>query len=68
MNLIREGLEKLLYDIGKIESYYKPKTTLNGIDFLAEYLYNMNPAHPERSLDIKYIFDMVWVQNFLKER
>lgn len=68
MNLIREGLQQLLSDIGKTDSYNRPKTTLNGIDFLAEYLHNMNPEYPERKLDKKYIFDMGWVQNFLKER
>lgn len=68
LNIIKEGLQLLLYQIGKTNSHYKPKTTLNGIDYLAEYLYNMNPNYPERRLDKKYIFDMEWVHNVLKER
>lgn len=68
LDFLQEGLCRLLYKVGKADSYYKQKTTLNGIDFLAEYLYNKNPKHPDRKLRSKYIFDMEWVQDLLVQR
>lgn len=65
-SLLTEGLCRLLMLIRKTDSYYKQKTTLNGIDFLAEYLYNMNPRYPNRKHQKQHLFDMPWVKNILE--
>lgn len=68
LNLIQKGLCQLLHRIDKTNSYYRSKTFLNGIDFLAEFLYNMNPKYLERHSSKINIFDMDWVKNILAER
>ncbi|CAH1155448.1 unnamed protein product [Phaedon cochleariae] len=63
---LRDGLCKMLREVKQDDSFYKPRSTLNGLDFLSEYLYNMNPLHPERKSNWTYIFDVQWVVDFLE--
>ncbi|XP_074039746.1 IQ domain-containing protein K-like [Leptinotarsa decemlineata] len=64
---LRNGMCKMLKIIREENSYIHPKSTFNGLDFLSEYLYNVNPAHPERKQNWTYIFDMDWVVSLLKQ-
>lgn len=43
----------------------RPKSAFNGIDFISEYLYNMNHRYPERKQSWTYIFDMKWAKEHL---
>lgn len=56
---------EMLKRVIKDNSFYRPKTVFNGIDFISEFLYNRNEKCPERQLNWTYIFDMDWVQTFL---
>lgn len=42
------------------------KTTFNGIDYIAENLWKLNPRHPERRNLRITIFDMDWAQEILR--
>lgn len=41
------------------------KSTFNGLDFIAEQLWNINPRYLERNDTRTYIFDMPWVVQWL---
>lgn len=44
------------------------KHIFNGIDFLAQQLYNLNPRHSERKKLKQNIYEMDWVQNILRDK
>ncbi|CAH1964072.1 unnamed protein product [Acanthoscelides obtectus] len=65
--VLKTGLYEMLFKVADNDSYYVLKTAFDGIDFLSEYLYNMNPKYPERRLKWTNIFDMNWVKESLAE-
>ncbi|XP_076272315.1 IQ domain-containing protein K-like [Rhynchophorus ferrugineus] len=64
--ILNQALIDMLIRVKEENSFYRPKSAFNGIDFLSECLYNRNPKYPDRSSNWTYIFDMDWVQEFLK--
>ncbi|XP_060535362.1 IQ domain-containing protein K-like [Cylas formicarius] len=65
--VLNQGLIELLVRVTNEGSCYRPKSTFNGLDFLAEYLYNLNPRHPNRRHAWTYIFDIDWVKRHLEK-
>ncbi|KAJ8958169.1 hypothetical protein NQ318_006108 [Aromia moschata] len=70
--LILEGLVEMLHKIKDDDSFYvskgiDKKSTLDGLDYLSEYIYNMNPKYPDRKSNWTYIFDMEWVVYYLDQ-
>ncbi|ENN73641.1 uncharacterized protein LOC109541704 [Dendroctonus ponderosae] len=63
--ILRQAMVALLETVREESSCYRPKSALNGIDFISEYLYNMNHRYPERRQSWTYIFDMKWVKDRL---
>ncbi|XP_063623509.1 uncharacterized protein LOC134795547 [Cydia splendana] len=44
------------------------KCFFNGIDWIAQYLWNNNPRYPQRANSPQHLFNMGWVRKLLKER
>ncbi|XP_050300886.1 IQ domain-containing protein K-like isoform X2 [Anthonomus grandis grandis] len=65
--LICQGLCKILEKVREEQSCYRQKSAFNGLDYLSEYLYNMNINYPKRRENWTYIFDMEWVEKFLEK-
>nr|CAH7727078.1 unnamed protein product [Callosobruchus chinensis] len=63
--LLESGLYEMLFKVNQDDSFYVRKTAFDGVDYLSEYLYNMNPKYPERKANWAYIFDMKWVEELL---
>ncbi|CAH2240335.1 IQ domain-containing protein K-like [Pararge aegeria] len=60
---LEETLNKaVIWDALKIQ-----KCFFNGIDHIAQLLWNNNPRHPYRKLNNCYLFNMPWVREFLKK-
>ncbi|KAK4880182.1 hypothetical protein RN001_008328 [Aquatica leii] len=61
-NLLIEILVATLNKAKALSCIKYQKDTFNGIDYIAEMLWNKNPKHPERKDNWTYIFDMDWVK------
>nr|CAI5826004.1 unnamed protein product [Callosobruchus analis] len=66
--ILKSGLYEMLLKVKEDDSFYVLKTAFDGVDYLSEYLYNMNPKYPERKANWTYIFDMKWVEELLAEK
>ncbi|KAF5269993.1 hypothetical protein FQR65_LT05792 [Abscondita terminalis] len=66
IDLVREILIEIMAKATEYECLQYQKHRFNGIDHIAEMLWNKNPLHPEREKKWTNIFDMDWVIEFLK--
>ncbi|KAL1491204.1 hypothetical protein ABEB36_011837 [Hypothenemus hampei] len=62
-----EALIAMLEKVSDEHSYFRQKSTFQGLDFISEYMYNSNPKHPERKAQWTYIFDMEWAEEHLRK-
>ncbi|XP_054285243.1 IQ domain-containing protein K-like [Macrosteles quadrilineatus] len=60
-------LEKMLFAAKEHDVLKIQKSHFNGLDYLAELLWNCNPLHPERQGSYVSIFDIPFVQKHLEE-
>lgn len=60
------ALEMTLEKARETDSLKYQKTTFNGIDYIAENLWKLNPRYPERKNLRISIFDMEWAQDILR--
>ncbi|KAL3285131.1 hypothetical protein HHI36_019255 [Cryptolaemus montrouzieri] len=58
MNTLQEAAKQNCYD--------RQRTAFDPIDHIVEYLWFHNPKYPERMKDYKSIYDVAWIQNYLK--
>ncbi|XP_068618794.1 IQ domain-containing protein K-like [Battus philenor] len=64
---LEPALEETLRKAQIWEALKIQKCFFNGIDHIAQVLWNNNPKHPERKEHNLHIFNMAWVRNLLKE-
>ncbi|XP_015122733.1 IQ domain-containing protein K [Diachasma alloeum] len=61
------AMEKMLREARKWNAIEDPKCRFNGLDYLAEYLWNKNPEHPERRFNWTGVFEIPpfrrWLQS-----
>ncbi|XP_011304785.1 IQ domain-containing protein K-like [Fopius arisanus] len=56
--ILLPGMEKMLREARKWNAIEDPKCLFNGLDYLAEYLWNKNPEHPERQSNWIGVFEI----------
>ncbi|KAG6442247.1 IQ domain-containing protein K [Manduca sexta] len=62
------ALEETLNKAKMWEALVLQKCFFNGIDHIAQLLWNNNPRYPERKIKDLHIFNMPWVRRYLKEK
>ncbi|XP_014355870.2 uncharacterized protein LOC106708827 [Papilio machaon] len=63
---LQPALEETLYKAQIWEALKQQKCFFNGIDHIAQLLWNNNPRHPQRKEHNLHIFNMPWVRELLK--
>ncbi|XP_069702043.1 IQ domain-containing protein K-like [Periplaneta americana] len=61
------ALEQMLHKAQEWKCLEVQKCKFNGLDYLAEILWNRNPRYPERTLSWKYIFHIPFVKDWLAD-
>lgn len=64
--VLSDILVKTLFTAMKMECLKHEKSVFNGVDYIAENLWNFNPRHPERHKNPQFRFNMDWVQDILR--
>ncbi|XP_046663343.1 IQ domain-containing protein K-like [Homalodisca vitripennis] len=58
--------EEMLFAAKQNDVLKVQKSRFNGLDYLAELLWNRNPCHPERQLNYVPIFEIPFVKTYLE--
>ncbi|XP_045766255.1 uncharacterized protein LOC123867967 [Maniola jurtina] len=62
------ALEETLNKAVIWDALKRQKCFFNGIDHIAQYLWNNNPRYPERQYNNLHLFNMPWVRELLKSK
>ncbi|XP_049779501.1 IQ domain-containing protein K-like [Schistocerca cancellata] len=65
--LLLPALKDMLHEARRWDCLYVQKCRFNGIDYLAELLWNRNRRHPYRSKQWREIFSIPFVKRYLKK-